>query len=186
MVVGLKQGLTYVEIHMLADGSVTVISVMPGEGSLYFSLAVGIKDLTVSKTYKIRKWPGESEIRLPVLLDPFIALFTWMILRGNSPGYLFCDVNRNNMISTDKPWSVSSFQDFIRNRLRMCVVGSNDMLWCTGHSINRGSAELCRWIGVRDQQICGWIPMKGQNVYTNYGAAYNDCQAVALPRFSIW
>ncbi len=154
MVVGLNQGLRNDEIQKLTIGSVTEVPGSSGEGSLYYPLKVAIKNSTISRTDTIREWPGERELRLLILLDLFIALLTWMMLRGNRPGYLFCDVNHNNMISSDKPWSAISFHDFFRERLRMCGVGSDDTLWYAGHSIKHGSVQLYRSIGVRDEQIC--------------------------------
>ena len=82
------------------------------------------------------------------------------------------------MIQTDKPWSVSNFQDFFRARLRLCGVGDEDTVWYTGHSIKRGTVQLYRSLGVRDEQVRERIQITGPNAYANYTAAYNDFKAI--------
>ncbi len=107
-----------------------------------------------------------------------------MCVRGNREGFLFCDVSEKNMIVTGKPWSVHDFTEFMRKRLRMCGVGPGSVTLYSGHSLKRGSVQLYRSLGIRDEQIMEINQMIGTNSYANYCAAYNDCAPTDLPRFS--
>ncbi len=81
---GLNQDLRYDELHKLTSRSVTMVPGTSGKGSPYFSLRAAIKNSTVSRTYTIRERRGESELRLVILLDPFIPFLSWMMLREKS------------------------------------------------------------------------------------------------------
>lgn len=54
----------------------------------------------------------------------------------------------------------------------------------SGHSIKRGSVQLYRSIGYRDEHIMQKVQMTGQRAYANYCAAYKDLAPQELPRFS--
>lgn len=54
----------------------------------------------------------------------------------------------------------------------------------SGHSIKRGSVQLYRSLGIRDESVMEIIQMKGHHAYSNYTAAYSDCVPVDLPRFA--
>ena len=78
LVVGLSQGLRYDEIHKLAIGSLSIVPDVACAGSVCFSLTQSTKGSAESRNYVLREWPGDTDLRLPVALDPFIPLLTWI------------------------------------------------------------------------------------------------------------
>ena len=88
------------------------------------------------------------------------------------------------MICTDQAWTNGEFVRFLRERLRSCGVGASDVVLYSGHSLKRGCVQLYRSLGIRDEQVMEIIQMNGFNAYSNYCAAYNDCAANSLPRFT--
>lgn len=121
-------------------------------------------------------------------MDPLLAILSWLCVRGSSPGPVFCDVtvtvNHYSKINCDKPWSAKGFKDFLRSRLNSIGVGPSDCERFSGHSIKRGSVQLYRSLGVRDEMIMEIIQMTGNHAYANYCAAYNDCAPEDIPRFT--
>ena len=101
----------------------------------------------------MRKEPGDTDLRLSLVLFSFIALLTWISIRGSRPGFLFRSVYRNNIIHTDQPWSVDKFQDFIRAGPGVCGVGDEDPVWHAGHSIRNESVQLYRSLGFRYVEV---------------------------------
>ena len=182
LVVGLNLGLRYDEIKKLKVQNVSV-----GSGGCTLTLLESIKNSTVHRTYQLRDWFGNSALRFSYFMDPFLALYSWLTLRGSSPGPLFCDVNKTRngwVIDTKAPWSSKKFTEFFRGQLSSIGVGSGDLALYSGHSIKRGSVQLYRSLGLRDEAIMEIIQMSGYQAYSNYCAAYNDCAPPELPRFN--
>lgn len=72
----------------------------------HFFIRASIKNITVSRTYMIKKWPGDSELRNQLSWIFFIALMTWLCILGNRTGYLFFNLNEKFMILMQKLWYV--------------------------------------------------------------------------------
>ena len=53
----------------------------------------------------------------------------------------------------------------------------------SGHSIKRGSVQLYRALGIRDDEIMEIVQMSGYQAFANYCAAYNYCAPPELSRF---
>ena len=63
-------------------------------------------------------------------MDAFLASFSWLTLRGSSPGSLFCYVNETGsgwVIDTKAPWSSKKFTEIFRGRFSPIGVGSGDL-----------------------------------------------------------
>ena len=184
LILGLNLGLRHDEVKKMKIENVSVIPGLSGTGSILLFIPVSIKNLTKGREYVVRSWPGNSKLRNALITDPFVALLTWMKLRGNRPGFLFCHVNEKNMIDTGRQWSTHDFTEFLRKRLRLCGVGSGVTELYSAHSLKRGAVQLYRSLGVRDENIMEIIQMSGPNAYANYCAAYNDCSPSSIPRFT--
>lgn len=184
MLVGLNCGLRYDEVHKLKISHVTINSGELDTGSIILTITERIKNSTVGRQYILRKWPGNTEIRNSIILCPFTAVLSWLNIRGNREGYLFCDISNKNLLKTDRPWQVKEFTKFLRDRLRMCGVGKDDVLLYSGHSLKRGCIQLWRSLGLRDEQIMEIVQMCGTNAYANYCEVFNDCAPNDIPRFT--
>lgn len=184
LLIGLNLGMRFDEVQKVEIGHVTVHPGIVGTGSIILTINVKIKNSTIPRTYKLREWPGNTKMRRSLLCCPFTALLSWMSIRGNRPGYLFCHVSDKNMICTEKPWPVTEFTKFLRGRLRLCGVGPGDVSLYSGHSLKRGCVQLYRSLGMRDEHVMEIVQMSGDNAYANYCAAYNDCAPNELPRFN--
>ncbi len=66
----------------------------------------------------------------------------------------------------------------------MCGVGPGSATLYSGHSLKRGSFQLYRSFGRRDEQMIEIIQMIGKLHTQNYCAEYNDCAPTDLLRFS--
>lgn len=84
---GLNLGLRFDELAKLKIDHVSV-----DEGCLTMTITESIKNSTVQRDYRVRRWPGKSALRNSVLMDPFLAILTWLSIRGRKPGFTFCDI----------------------------------------------------------------------------------------------
>lgn len=67
-----------------------------------------------SRYNHIRQWPGNSFLRSPVVNYRFTVVTTWLLLRGNESGPLFCDLWVNggiDMIDVNKSWPIKRSKD---------------------------------------------------------------------------
>ena len=121
-------------------------------------------------------------------MDPKVALLTWLSVRGPSDGFLFCDITTNSegtcKIDYTIPLSSAKFNILMRGRLRTIGIGGGDILMYSGHSLKRGSVQLYRSLGLRDEYVMQRVQMVGPKAYANYCEAYNDCAPEDLPRFA--
>lgn len=155
-----------------------------GTGCIKMAITESTKNSTKPREYELREWPAVKNLRKSVLVDPFVAFISWLCIRGNRSGFLFCDVSTKGMVDVLKPWSTRAFTDFFRSRLRMCGCGADAVDMYSGHSIKRGCIQLYRSLDLRDEQIMDIIQMRGPNAYSNYCASNNDCAPTDLPRFT--
>lgn len=182
LVVGLNLGLRYDEISKLKIEHVSVVS-----GNITMTLLESIKNSTVERLYQIEEWPADTKLRYSVFMDPFVAILSWLTTRGATDGYVFCDMTDNRgvcKVDTSRSLSSTKFTAILRNRLRQIGVGKSDSEMYTGHSIKRGSVQLYRSLGLRDEFVMQKIQMSGYRAYANYCAAYNNCRENDLPRFT--
>ncbi len=123
IVVGLNLGLHHGEAHKMRIENVPVFPGQFGTGSILLNIPTTIKNSTKGRGCMQREWPGNSKMGHSILVDRFVALLSWVCVRGNREGFLFCDVSVNKMIVTAKPWTVHDLTEFMRERQRMCAVG---------------------------------------------------------------
>lgn len=182
MVVGLNLGMQFDEVRKINMENISVTS----DGILITIYEI-IKNETHGRIYNVREWDGNSSLRNSLLMDPNVALLSWMRMRGGTTGPLFCDYRRVNagiLFNHEVPLPAAKFKDFLRARLLSIGIGEANTKLYTGHSLKRGSVQLYRSLGLLDEYIMQLIGMTGPNAYANYCAAYNDCAPVELPRFS--
>lgn len=124
--------------------------------------------------------------RHSLFMDLFVALLTWMTVRGPTDGYIFCEVVKTReicKINPDRPLNSSRFTTLLRDRVAHLGIGSQDCIMYTGHSLKVGAIQLYRALGLRDKYIMQKVQMSGSRAYDNYCAAYNDCCPADQPRF---
>jgi len=88
LVLGLNLGLRYDEISKLKAEHVSV-----GSGGETLTLCEAIKNSTVQRDYHLREWDGNTPLRNSIFMDPFLALYSRLTIRGSRPGPLFCDIS---------------------------------------------------------------------------------------------
>ena len=66
----------------------------------------------------------------------------------------------------------------------MCGVGAGVVDLYLTHLLMRGSVQLYRSLGLRDENFMEIIQVTGPSAYANYCAAYNDCAPSSLPLFN--
>ncbi len=93
MVVGLNLILCYDEAHKMRVENVSVFPGQSGTGNILLNIPTTIKNSSKGRGCMLREWPGNSKMRHSILVDPFVALLSWMCVRGNREGFLFCDVS---------------------------------------------------------------------------------------------
>lgn len=120
-------------------------------------------------------------------MDPFVALLSWLTIRGPKNGYIFCDVKNNSgctKINCSIPLSASRFTKILPDKLRTIGIGTSDVSMFSGHSLKRGCVQLLRSLGLRDKCVMERIQMTGSRAYTLYTESFNDCAPTTLPRFA--
>ena len=178
---GLNLGLRFDEVSKLRLENVTV-----DDNNITISLLVSIKNSTVQRDYVFREWPSPA-LRSSIFADPFVAFLSFLKVRGDVPGFLFCDMstsrNAGIILNPRKPWSNKCYTAFMRERLSEIGVGAGNLPMYSGHSLKRGCVQLYRSMHVRDEQIMDIIQMSGPNAYYNYTVSYNTCAPPDLPGF---
>ncbi len=87
LVLGVHLGLRFDEIsklrveHISTDGLDTSLNIRKT-----------IKHSTEESIYTLREWPGNTEQRKCPYMDPVIALYSWLTVRGSDNGPLFGDI----------------------------------------------------------------------------------------------
>lgn len=107
MITGLNVGLRYDEVCKMRMEHEAVVPGVQGSGSIFLYIAESIKSSTKGREYELKEWPVNTNMRTSLIMDPFLALLSWINTTGNREGFLFSDVNKKNMIITRKAWSVS-------------------------------------------------------------------------------
>lgn len=119
-------------------------------------------------------------------MDPFFAVSTWLEIRGDTDGYLFCQVQWEpglQRIVHHHPWSNKDFVKFMRSRLIAVGIAPVSAKMFTGHSLKRGCVQLLRTLGMKNEAIMRRIKMAGTNAYLRYTEAFNDSCPTQLPDF---
>eukprot|EP00178_Gracilaria_changii_P020163 TRINITY_DN585_c0_g2_i2.p1 TRINITY_DN585_c0_g2~~TRINITY_DN585_c0_g2_i2.p1 ORF type:complete len:424 (-),score=38.19 TRINITY_DN585_c0_g2_i2:1118-2389(-) len=183
-VLGLNLGLRYDEVSKLRMENVSI-----GRQSATLTSKTAIKNSTVERVYELAEWDGNTALHFSLYMDPFVALLSWVVARGNDNGFLFPDVV-GTMTGTSlvfgKPLSCKKFTSFMRSRLLLIGIGSEDVVAFSGNSLKRGSVQPRRSLGHMDEFIMRKLGMVGANAYANYCAAYNSYAPRELPRFHSW
>jgi len=139
------------------------------------TINVAIKNNTTERTYTIEQWPESSGMHKSLLMDPFIALMTWLLVRGSNVGPLFCDYKMTKgglVLQTSFPIIPSKFIALMRDRLQRCGVGKEDVkAYCT-HSIKRRAVQSYRNIGRTDFQVMDHIGIVGEGAYWKYAGLH--------------
>ncbi len=121
-------------------------------------------------------------------MDLKSASLTWLSVRDPSDQLLFCDIAVNNegacKINHAITLSSAKFNTLMRGRLRFIRIGAGDIPMHSGHSLKRGSVQLYRSLGLRDENVMQRVQMVGPKAYMNCCEAYNDCAPEDLPRFA--
>lgn len=182
-VLGLHLGLRYDEVSKLELEFLSVTS-----DAITLRTSLGVKNQTGQRSYKLEEWPGNTPLRGSLFMDPKVALLSWLTVRGTADGYVFCDVSTGNQgfckINTSKALSAARFTAMMRKRLLTIGISSGDVAMYSAHSLKRGSVQLYRSLGLRDEYIMQKVQMVGPRAYATYCAAYNDCAPNDLPRFA--
>lgn len=119
-------------------------------------------------------------------MDPFIAILSWLCLRGSDSWYLFCNLKSTksgSLLEHGTTFSVSRFTTLLRCRLCDIGIGQADVSAYSGHSLKRGAVQLYRSLGYKDEFIMELVKSSEFTSYVNYCEVYNDCNS-SLPRFS--
>ena len=182
-VVGLNLGLRFDEVSDLEMKFLSVTS-----NDITMRTSTGVKNQTSQRSYTIEDWPGDTQLKGSILMDPKVALLSWLTVRGARDGYIFCDVRLSKTgickINPAKPLSSNRFSKLMRLRLTSIGIGERDVRMYSGHSIKRGAVQLYRSLGLKDEYIMKKVQMVGANAYLRYCEAFNDCAPEELPRFS--
>ena len=182
-VVGLNLGLRFDEVSDLEMKFLSVTS-----NCITMRTSTGVKNQTSQRSYTIEDWPGDTQLKDSIFMDPKVALLSWLTVRGASNGYIFCDVRISKKgickIDPSKPLSSDRFRKLMRGRLTSIGIGEGDIKMYSGHSIKRGAVQLYRSLGLKDEYIMKKVQMVGANAYLRYCEAFNDCAPEELPRFS--
>ena len=85
-VLGIHLGLRFDEVGKIRVEHISVTST-----DVVITIEEAIKNSTIEKKYMLEEWPGNSDLRHSLYMDPFVAIFTWLQMPGPAPGQLFCD-----------------------------------------------------------------------------------------------
>lgn len=132
-------------------------------GNLTF--VVDIREKTKGKVrgqrYRLESWPGLGG---DPRVDPVLSLGTYLLVRGEEPGFLFAAMRRersgNLFMDVSKRMDADAF--LCRFRTDLCEAGVDAAEWIGTHSFKRGGVQLLRQLGVDDCTIKArgrWVTM---------------------------
>ena len=150
-----------------------------------FSISERTKNQCKNREYTLRMWPG-LKFSDSILMDPLFAVSAWVLMRGDCPGFLFCDIQGDTHLKFchDVPWTRKKFQDWMRSRLQCIGIPSEDTEFLTGHSLKRGGVQLLRMLGLKDKSIMTWFGMTGEGAYLRYTEICNNTKILEPPDFA--
>ena len=92
------------------------------------------------------------------MMDPKIAITAWAVVRGDNPGFFFCNISKSTKLRFEHhiAWNRKSFLEFFHARLRIIGIPDLDLLSFTGHSMKRRGVQVLRFLGVKDRTIMDW------------------------------
>ena len=120
-----------------------------------FGIGQSCKNTLNFRGYTLRPWPG-SHFPTCIAMDPFSAFSAWLLVRGDSPGNLFCAVEGNGTNSRIDWTRLCPRTALTRTmHLRFSTLGFGDAYSraFTGHSPKRDRVQLLRFLGSKDQLI---------------------------------
>lgn len=140
-------------------------------GNLTF--VVDIREKTKGKVrgqrYRLESWPGFGG---DPRVDPVLSLGTYLLVRGEEPGFLFAAMKRersgNLFMDVSKRLDADAFLG--RFRTDLCEAGVDAAEWIGTHSFKRGGVQLLRQLGVDDCTIKArgrWVTMAAYWAYVS-------------------
>lgn len=174
-------GMRYDELS-----KVRIENVTSTKYGIEFGIGERCKNSTGYRAYVLRRWPGDAFSKC-ILMDPLFAFTSWLLVRGNLDGYLFCDILGNvsaQRLILHEPWSRKSFVACMQGRFAEIGIGSGIARSHTGHSPKRGGVQILRFLGCKDLFIMNWFGMTGQTAYLRYTEGFNDAAGVPVPDFA--
>lgn len=183
LLVGMNLGLRYDEMSKLRSELVSVTV-----NSVTLTIRTTVKNCkTGERNYTLQHWPGNAEVRASLYLNPFVALISWMRMRGNRPGPLFCDVKEmksGSVINCGRILKSKKFQNELQGRLRFLGFGEDTLAGFSGHSLKRGAVQLYRSLRLRDEEIMRRMQMKDYAAFMRYTATFNNATPGSIPQFN--
>lgn len=88
-----------------------------------FTIKGRCKNSVSFRQYVLRRWPSDRFSQC-ILMDPLFAMSSWILQRGDSEGYVFCNIVGTNThrLSHHEPWYRKPF-------VYLCRIDSSESLW---------------------------------------------------------
>lgn len=122
-----------------------------------------------------------------MLTDPFVSMSARLEVRGDTPGFLFCNIvgdGEMQRICHHQPWQNRKFVEFMRSRFISLGMAPGEAKLFTGYSLKRGCVQLLRNLGVQDEEVMRWIKMDGVKAYLDHTEAFDNSAPPSIPAFS--
>eukprot|EP00173_Palmaria_palmata_P004803 Plantae.Rhodophyta-Palmaria_palmata.ctg7311.p1 GENE.Plantae.Rhodophyta-Palmaria_palmata.ctg7311~~Plantae.Rhodophyta-Palmaria_palmata.ctg7311.p1 ORF type:complete len:305 (+),score=34.52 Plantae.Rhodophyta-Palmaria_palmata.ctg7311:55-969(+) len=180
IVQGMSMGLRYDELKKLDVAFITIDML-----EHMLSIASVTKNRVQTKNFSHTAWPTDTFTAFEAMC-PFLALLLWFLVRGPTPGPLFCDIVGEDIgqrLVYSRPWPTNKYCAHIRKRAALCGWGEYDASRLTGHSPNRSGTQLFRALSVSDEDIMENFNMTSIVAYIRY-TELNNRGAEELPRFT--
>ena len=135
--------------------------------------------------YALGAYPG-AILNNCVLMDPQIALCNRVLFRGDTPGFLFCNVVEKEYLWAihEEPWGKDSCVESMRRRLDSISIPVARVKKITGHRARRWGIQLLRYLGVKDSCILRWFGIKSEHAYLRYTELCNEGEKLSVPYFT--
>lgn len=180
-VAGANVGLRFDEVKLIQMSHVTV-----SDEAIRMVVKDPTKNRDTDKLYNVIAWPGEH-FSTVAAMDPFMALFLWMICRGSKDGPLFCDIigeGLGQMLAHNRPFPVGKYKKHMQQRALQVGWGEHEAKSITGHSIKRCGVQTCRMLKASDIWIMERYYMTSMIAYMRYTEICDDTNNAQLPTFT--
>ena len=170
--------LRFDEVTKLRMEGVTLYRASP---RVKIILSEKCKNSTYTREY-IRE-PWGARLAGCLKLDSCFSLLSWILFRGDTPGYLFPSI-RGGRMNFEKPIESASFVSWLQQTLLKQGEGQTSVKGFRLHSLKRGGVQIWKSLGRDDRWIMRRVHATGFPSYQRYAYSGKGAWPSQLPEFS--
>ena len=140
------------------------------------------KNTTYTREYTLEPWGGRLGGSLK--MDACFHFMKWVLVRGDSPGFLFCHVDQNGRIMPGRQMESQVFLNWFQGCLQDGGESPVGVRAFRGHSMKRGGVKIWKSLGRADGWIMRRMHASGFAAFLRYAFNNRGSWPDQVPEFS--